>query len=97
MSVIQENPMRSIVLAAVIAASPAGAETPAEIHTRGMDALERCEHAWFRSAQEEAIKKIRDAGFAMSRHIMPGTEEERRMMDDLTEALRRCREIIYGS
>lgn len=88
--------MRHIIFAAMVAATPAVADTPAELHQRGMEALERCENAWFRSRKLDAIDVIREVSFDFAPRITPGTDEERQMLSDLTDALRRCRIIIYG-
>jgi hypothetical protein len=89
--------MRGIVLAVALAALPAAATTYADLHTEAMAALDRCESAWFQSRREQAAQEIANVGSQMALRLNPLSESDASMLAEVTEALRRCTEITYGS
>jgi phosphopantothenate synthetase len=65
-----------------------------------MKASDVCENSWFQFRREKAAETISDQGTYLATTLNPlsrSAEEQMQMLDDVTNALRRCTKLAYPS
>lgn len=91
--------MRTTFYLACLLALPAQAETITERHyADAMEALKKCEKAWFQSQREAALEVISDAGTFLATTLNPLARDyaqHSQMLEEVTSALRQCGKIAY--
>lgn len=90
--------MRYSIAILILSTFPAPAQTTSESYRAAIEALELCETTWFQTRREEALDIISESGTFIATRLNPlsrTNQQDLSMLEAVTAALRRCREITY--
>jgi hypothetical protein len=88
------------LFALLVAGSPALSGGGSENYRAVMEALERCETAWFERSKRAALDEISRLAPRVVLEMNPMSrdfESQSQRAKDVTDALNRCAAIVYGN